>query len=51
MLTVTCTQWTVHMFSIFSLRQPDVLGVGDLGLQKVIQMQHPDVSMANRALS
>lgn len=31
-----CAQWTVHMFSIFSLRQPDVLGVGDLGLQKVI---------------
>ncbi|KAF8320701.1 DNA glycosylase, partial [Clavulina sp. PMI_390] len=26
--------WTVHMFSMFSLRQPDILGVGDLGLQK-----------------
>lgn len=23
------------MFSMFSLRRPDVLGVGDLGLQKV----------------
>lgn len=26
--------WTVHMFSMFSLRRPDVLGSGDLGLQK-----------------
>lgn len=27
---------TVHMFSMFSLRRPDVLGSGDLGLQKVL---------------
>ncbi|TYJ58688.1 hypothetical protein B9479_000524 [Cryptococcus floricola] len=27
-------QWTVDMFMIFSLRRPDVLAVGDLGVQK-----------------
>ncbi|ORX35757.1 DNA glycosylase [Kockovaella imperatae] len=27
-------QWTVDMFMIFSLRRPDVLPVGDLGVQK-----------------
>jgi len=26
--------WTVHMFSIFSLRRPNILPVGDLGVQK-----------------
>jgi len=26
--------WTVNMFAIFSLRRPDILPVGDLGLQK-----------------
>jgi len=25
--------WTVHMFSMFSMRRPDVLPVGDLGVQ------------------
>nr|ODO01227.1 DNA-3-methyladenine glycosylase II [Cryptococcus depauperatus CBS 7855] len=27
-------QWTVDMFMIFSLRRPDILAVGDLGVQK-----------------
>lgn len=26
--------WTVHMFSMFSMRRPDVLPVGDLGVQR-----------------
>ncbi|HVS65180.1 MAG TPA: DNA-3-methyladenine glycosylase [Thermoanaerobaculia bacterium] len=26
--------WTVHMFAIFTLRRPDVLPVGDLGIRK-----------------
>jgi hypothetical protein len=30
---------------MFSLRQPDVLGVGDLGLQKVARMQDHDNSI------
>ena len=29
--------WTVHMFLIFGLNRPDVLPVGDLGLQKGFQ--------------
>lgn len=28
------TQWTVDMFLMFSLRRPDILAVGDLGVQK-----------------
>ncbi|OXH37071.1 DNA-3-methyladenine glycosylase II [Cryptococcus neoformans] len=27
-------QWTIDMFMIFSLRRPDILAVGDLGVQK-----------------
>lgn len=27
-------QWTVDMFAMFSLRRPDILAVGDLGLQR-----------------
>ncbi|HVS15782.1 MAG TPA: DNA-3-methyladenine glycosylase [Thermoanaerobaculia bacterium] len=26
--------WTVHMFALFTLRRPDVLPVGDLGIRK-----------------
>jgi DNA-3-methyladenine glycosylase II len=29
--------WTVHMFLIFALERPDVLPVGDLGVQAAIQ--------------
>ncbi|KAF7321463.1 DNA-3-methyladenine glycosidase [Mycena kentingensis (nom. inval.)] len=29
-------QWTVDMFAIFSLRRPDILPVGDLGVQRGI---------------
>ena len=29
--------WTAHMFLIFALRRPDVLPVGDLGIQSAIQ--------------
>ncbi len=29
--------WTVHMFLIFTLRRPDVLPVGDLGIRKGFQ--------------
>jgi DNA-3-methyladenine glycosylase II len=30
-------EWTVHMFLMFALRRPDVLPVGDLGIQNAIQ--------------
>jgi DNA-3-methyladenine glycosylase II len=30
--------WSVHMFMIFSLRRPDVLPVGDLGVRKGVQL-------------
>lgn len=29
--------WSVHMFMIFSLRRPDVLPIGDLGVRKGVQ--------------
>ncbi|KAJ3062692.1 hypothetical protein HK102_008685, partial [Quaeritorhiza haematococci] len=29
-------QWTVDMFLIFSLRRPDILPVGDLGIRKAM---------------
>lgn len=29
-------EWTVHMFLMFALRRPDVLPVGDLGIQSAI---------------
>ncbi len=29
-------EWTVHMFLMFALRRPDVLPVGDLGIQNAI---------------
>lgn len=32
--------WTVHMFLIFTLRRPDVLPVGDLGIQKGFQAMY-----------
>jgi DNA-3-methyladenine glycosylase II len=31
---LTKVKWTVNMFSIFSLRRPDILPVGDLGTQR-----------------
>ena len=30
-------EWTAHMFLMFALRRPDVLPVGDLGIQNAIQ--------------
>jgi DNA-3-methyladenine glycosylase II len=30
-------EWTVHMFLLFALRRPDVLPVGDLGIQNAVQ--------------
>jgi DNA-3-methyladenine glycosylase II len=30
-------EWTVHMFLMFALRRPDVLPVGDLGIQNAVQ--------------
>lgn len=40
-------QWTVDMFAMFSLRRPDILAVGDLGLQRgllqwVLSSHDPD---------
>ncbi|CAE6470663.1 unnamed protein product [Rhizoctonia solani] len=40
-------KWTVDMFAIFSLRRPDILPVGDLGVQKgllkwVLSSHEPD---------
>jgi DNA-3-methyladenine glycosylase II len=33
--------WTVSIFRIFVLREPDVLPVGDLGLERAIRMHYP----------
>ena len=33
--------WTVAIFRIFVLREPDVLPVGDLGLERAIMMHYP----------
>ena len=30
--------WTVHMFLIFTLKRPDVLPTGDLGIRKGFQI-------------
>src|SRR5262249_46717651 len=32
--------WTAQMFLIFSLNRPDVLPVGDLGLQRAVQLNY-----------
>jgi DNA-3-methyladenine glycosylase II len=33
-------RWTAEMFLIFSLNRPDVLPVGDLGLQRAVQLRY-----------
>jgi DNA-3-methyladenine glycosylase II len=33
--------WTVAIFRIFVLREPDVLPVGDLGLERAVAMHYP----------
>jgi DNA-3-methyladenine glycosylase II len=33
--------WTVAVFRIFVLREPDVLPVGDLGLERAVSMHYP----------
>jgi DNA-3-methyladenine glycosylase II len=30
-------EWTAHMFLMFALRRPDVLPVGDLGIQNAVK--------------
>ncbi len=45
--------WTVNMFSIFSLRRPNILPVGDLGVQRgllrwVVASHVPDVAHKTR---
>lgn len=43
-------RWTVDMFAIFSLRRPDILPVGDLGVQRgllrwILALHSPDYSV------
>ena len=47
-------RWTAEMFLIFSLNRPNVLPIGDLGLQlalkKLYRMRHPPTDKRMRAL-
>ncbi|KAJ7178537.1 DNA glycosylase [Mycena crocata] len=49
-------RWTVDMFAIFSLRRPDILPVGDLGVQRgvlrwTLSQQSPDSSHSFSVIS
>lgn len=45
-------QWTVDMFLIFHLMRPDVLPLGDIGLQKAISLHyHGEEKLAKQALA
>ena len=41
--------WTVHMFLIFTLRRPDVLPTGDLGIRKGFQILYKLKDLPNHA--
>jgi DNA-3-methyladenine glycosylase II len=43
-------RWTAEMFLIFSLKRPDVLALGDAGLQRAAKMLYPKASSNGSAL-
>jgi DNA-3-methyladenine glycosylase II len=42
--------WTAEMFLIFGLKRPDVLALGDAGLQRAAKMLYPKASSNGNAL-
>jgi len=43
-------QWTAEMFLIFGLKRPDVLALGDAGLQRAAKMLYPKADLNGKAL-
>jgi DNA-3-methyladenine glycosylase II len=43
-------RWTAEMFLIFGLKRPDVLALGDAGLQRAAKMLYPKASANGNAL-
>jgi DNA-3-methyladenine glycosylase II len=43
-------RWTAEMFLIFGLKRPDVLALGDAGLQRAVKMLYPKASANGNAL-
>jgi DNA-3-methyladenine glycosylase II len=43
-------KWTAEMFLIFGLKRPDVLALGDAGLQRAAKMLYPKASSNGNAL-
>ena len=43
-------RWTAEMFLIFGLKRPDVLSLGDAGLQRAAKMLYPKASSNGNAL-
>jgi DNA-3-methyladenine glycosylase II len=43
-------RWTAEMFLIFGLKRPDVLSLGDAGLQRAAKMLYPKVDSNGKAL-
>jgi DNA-3-methyladenine glycosylase II len=43
-------RWTAEMFLIFGLMRPDVLALGDAGLQRAAKMLYPKSSSNGNAL-
>jgi len=43
-------RWTAEMFLIFGLKRPDVLALGDAGLQRAAKMLYPKASSNGSAL-
>ena len=37
-------RWTAEMFLIFSLKRPDILAVGDVGLQRAVRLLYGDTT-------
>ena len=43
-------RWTAEMFLIFGLKRPDVLALGDAGLQRAAKMLYPKADSNGNAL-
>ena len=43
-------RWTAEMFLIFGLKRPDILSLGDAGLQRAAKMLYPKTSSNGNAL-
>jgi DNA-3-methyladenine glycosylase II len=43
-------QWTAEMFLIFGLKRPDVLALGDAGLQRAAKTLYPGMAINGKAL-